>query len=82
MKMVKNMMAAAAATAMIAAPVAASAASSASKLSVSKSVRAGTALRSAKVSKLEGGSTIIAVVAAIAVIGGIALAASGGSKSP
>ncbi len=79
MKFLKTILAASAATAMLAAPVVASAAP-VSKLSISKSVRAGTA-GNGKASKLEGASTIIAIVAAAAVIGGIALAAGGKSKS-
>ncbi len=81
MKVFKNIVAAASVAAVIAMPVMASAAPAASKLSVSKSVRAGTAVRSNKASELGGGSTIIAVLAAAAVIGGIAIAA-GGSNSP
>jgi hypothetical protein len=80
MKMFKNMLALAAAVAVVGAPVVASAAP-ASKLSVSKSVRAGTATKKTT-SDLGGGSTIIAIVAAVAVVAGIVIASSGGSKSP
>jgi hypothetical protein len=80
MKILRNVIAVASAAAVIAMPVMASAAPAASKLSVSKSVRAGTAVRSTKASNLGGGSTIIAVLAAAAVIGGIAIAAGGSNK--
>lgn len=85
MTSVKKMLAVAAAVAMVGAPVVASA-SPASKLSISQvssaqtgKVRAGT--KTQKSSQL-GGSIALALLAAAAVIGGIALAASGGSNSP
>jgi hypothetical protein len=78
MKVLKNMLAVAAAVAMVGAPAIAAAAP-ASKLSVSQSARVGSVAR--KSSKLQGGSTIIALLAAAAIIGGIAIAA-GGSNSP
>jgi hypothetical protein len=79
MKVLKNTLAVAAAFAMVGAPVIASAAP-ASKLSVSKSVRAGTAVKKTT-NNLGGGSAIIAILAALAVVGGIVIAA-GGSNSP
>ncbi len=71
MKVLKNILAATAALAMVGAPVVASAANPVARVStVAK-----------KSSKLEGGSTIIALLAAAAIIAGIAIAA-GGSNSP
>ena len=80
MKLFNKSLAAAAAFAMVAAPVVASAANPAAKLSLNKSSRAGTVVRS-EGSKLEGSSTILAIGAAILVVVGIILAADG-SKSP
>jgi hypothetical protein len=80
MKTFKNILALAAAVAVVGAPVVASA-TPASKLSVSKSVRAGTATKKST-NDLGGGSTIIAIIAAVAVVAGIVIASSGGSKSP
>lgn len=82
MKVLKNTLAVAAAFAMVGAPVVASAAP-ASKLSVSQSVsksaRAGTAVRK-DASQLQGGSVIVALVAAAAVIAGVVVAAGGSNK--
>lgn len=77
MKLLKNTLAVAAAVAMVGGPVAASAAPSAQKLSVA---RVGAPSKGAK-SNLGGSPTIIAILAAAAVIGGIAVA-SGGSNKP
>jgi hypothetical protein len=79
MKVLKNTLAVAAAFAMVGAPVIASAAP-ASKLSVSKSARAGAVVKKTT-NNLGGGSTIIAILAALAVVGGIVIAA-GGSNTP
>ncbi len=83
MKHLKKTLAVAAAFAMVGAPVIASAANPASNVATSrvasKSARVGSAVQ--KNSNIGGGSTIIALLAALAVIAGIAIAA-GGSKSP
>lgn len=87
MSLRKSVMAAAVAVSMVAVPAVANAASAnaASKLSVraapavSKNVRAGAARDEA--SNLGGGSVIIAILAAVAVIAGIVIAADG-SDSP
>jgi hypothetical protein len=84
MKFVKIAMASIAAAGLLATPIAVSAATAnpAAKLSVAQSVKANRAVTAtSKKSKLEGGSTIIALIAAAAVVGGIALAA-GGDSSP
>jgi hypothetical protein len=70
-------LAAVAAVSMAAAPALAAPANPAASLSVSKSVRAGSP--SAKNSKF-GGGAIIAVVAIIAIVGGVIAATSGDSK--
>ena len=80
MKFVQTAMASMAAAAMLAAPIAASAAPAA-KLSVSQAIKGARATSPvSKKSALEGGSTIIAIIAVAAVVGGIALAAGGNSK--
>jgi hypothetical protein len=80
MKIVKTSLALASAFAMLVTPVIASA-SSASKLSVTQSVRAGAAVKKSS-NDLGGGSTIIAVLAGLAVVAGIVIAADGKKKSP
>jgi hypothetical protein len=80
MKFFSKTLAVAAAVAMVGVPAMASAAP-ASKLSVAQSARVGTAVRKSS-NDLGGGSSIIAIIAAIAVVAGIAIAASSGSKSP
>ncbi len=80
MKILKTSFAVASALAMLASPVMASA-SSAAKLSVTQSVRAGAAVKKSS-NELGGGSTIIAVLAGLAVVGGIIIAATGNKKSP
>jgi hypothetical protein len=82
MKLLKKTLAVAAAVAMVGGPVAAAAAPAAQKLSVA---RVGAPVKSVK-SKLEGGAstTIVAVGAVAAIVGGIAVASSGSGspKSP
>ncbi len=78
MTVLKNLLAGAAALTLVGAPVIASAATPASKLSVSQSARAGSAVR--KNNQLAGGF-LVPLLAAIAIGVGIAIA-SGGSKSP
>ena len=73
MRLGKYLTAAAAAT-MAVAPVMAAPANPAASLSVSKSVRAGSA--SAKKNDLAGGGFIVAIVAAAAVIAGIVIVAT------
>lgn len=77
MKVLKNTLAVAAAFAMVGVPVAVSAANPASKLSVSKSVRAGAAVR--KDANNAAGGTVIALAAAALVVLGIVVAAGGGN---
>ena len=77
MKLLKNTLAVAAAFAMVGVPVAVSAANPASKLSVSKSVRASSAVR--KGASKADGSTVVALGAAALIILGIVVAAGGGN---
>jgi hypothetical protein len=70
--MIRNYLAAAAATALVAAPVAAAPTNPAASLSVSKSVRAGAV--TGKKDKLAGSGILIAVLAAAAVGAGIYVA--------
>ena len=80
MKFLKNMLVFGVAFAMIGTPVAASAANPASKLSVSKSIRSGVAVRK-NAQELRGGSTVVAV-GAIALVGLVVYLVAGGSSSP
>jgi len=70
---------AAAAVSMVATPALAAPANPAASLSVSKSVRAGSATNSKN--KLAGGGVIIAVLAAAAVIAGIVVIADDNDKA-
>jgi hypothetical protein len=76
MKLLKKTLAVATAVAMVGGTVAASAAPVAQKLSVA---RVGAPVKGAK-SNAGGGGTIVAILAALAVIGGIAIASGGSSK--
>lgn len=80
MSLRKSVMAAVAAVSLVAVPTMAQAAPAVSKLSVATSTRAG----DAETSELGGGSVIIAILAAVAVIAGIIIAADGsdGATSP
>ena len=83
MRVLKSAIAAAMAVAMVAVPMAAQAAES-NRVGASVSKPASVArlsVRSAKKSKIAGGSIVIAVLAAAAVVGGIVIAADG-SNSP
>jgi hypothetical protein len=73
LSMIRKYLAAVAATALVAAPVAAAPANPAASLSVSKSVRTGSA--SAKKNDLAGGS-ILAVILAVSIGAFVAVAAS------
>ncbi len=81
MTSVRKLLAVAAAVAMVGTPVMAAAAP-ASQLSVVQAQKARAGTRTAKASELRGGSIVLTLVAAAAVIGGIALAASGGGSTP
>jgi hypothetical protein len=71
--MISKYLAALAATALVAAPVMAAPVNSAANLSVSKSVRTGSA--SAKKNELAGSGLIIGIVAAVAIVVGIVVIA-------
>jgi hypothetical protein len=79
MTSVKKMLAVATAVAMVSTPVIAAAAP-ASKLSVAQVSQARAGTKAKKANEL-GGSVALALLAAAAVIGGIALAASGGGSN-
>jgi hypothetical protein len=84
MVFVRNLLAVAAAVAMVGTPVIASAApaSAAARLSVVQASKARVGTKTADASKLTGVSTIVYVLVALAAVGGIILIADKGSKSP